>query len=484
MRIALQPHIKLMSSQLEDLKTICRYTHWCNFSEMGAGKTLPHVLLSIGAIEDGFIDGVIIVTRKIVLGDWYMTYRDMADCDYRSLVTVYQAPKSVRPHIKLRPVVILTYSTLAADYERFLALAKEKRIMLVLDEAHELRNATGESPRPKRVKGVLKPPVLKQADRIVIVADHCTRVYPLTGTPTPNGLENSYVYIRLMTGTTVYRSYRSFKLRHVRYSPHCKFIKIGYSDVDRVTDLMTSFSTRHLKKDIMDLPPKTFRTRFLDWDPQQRKFYEELAENHIIELQNCWLAADELGARLVRLHQIITNPKQLNLPCDSTRFQIILEDLESIGLADHKVVIYAYYRHTVKRLVELLAEYNPAVIYGGIQDMEGQKDKFKNDDTCRLMIANPESAGVGTNFTVAHHIIYFEYSYDFKNYDQAVDRCHRKGQHYPLTVINYALRGSMEPRKILPRLIEKKELSATLLKDPKEYLDFIKLEDCEEDVLF
>lgn len=484
MRIALQPHISLMSSQLEDLKTICKYSHWCNFSEMGAGKTLPHVLLSIGALEDDIIDMAIIVTRKIVLGDWYMTYRDMADCDYKNLVTVYQAPRSVRPHMKLRQVVLMTYSTLAEDYERFVQLALTKRLMIVFDEAHELRNMTGDRPRSTRVKGVLKPPRLRLPERLLMVAEQCKRVYPLTGTPTPNGLENSYAYIRLMTGTRIYASHRSFKIRHIKYSPHCKHLKIGYKDELRIADLMSSFSTRHLKKDIMDLPPKTFKTRFLDWDPTQRKLYEELAENHIIELDNKWLSATDLGARLVRLHQIVTNPQQLGLDCDSTRFKAIEDDLEDIGLQDHKVVIFAYYRHTVKRLAEQLAKYNPAVIYGGVSDVEAPKDKFKFDDTCRLMIANPESAGVGTNFTVAHHIVFFEYGYDFKNYDQAVDRCHRKGQHFPLTIINYALRGSMEPRKILPRLIEKKEISATLLKDPKEYIDFIRLEDCEEDVLF
>lgn len=480
----MQPHVKLMSSQLEDLKNICRFSHWCNFSEMGAGKTLPHVLLAIGVIEDGYIDHVLIITKKIVLGDWYMTFRDMADCDYKNLVTVYQAPGTVRPFIQLRPVVLMTYTTLSDDYERFLKLAKERRVMIVIDEAHELRNMTGEMPRSKRVNGVLKPPHLKFTEKCLMIVDKCQRVYPLTGTPTPNGLENSYAYIRMMTGTSVYTSYRAFKLRHVRYSPHCKHIKIGYRDEERVADLMTSFSTRHRKKDIMDLPPKTFRTRFLDWDPAQRRYYEELVENHLIELDDHWLSAVDLGARLVRLHQIITNPKQLDLPCDSTRFSVLEDDLEDIGIAEHKVVIYCYYRHTVKRLVKQLARYNPAVIYGEISDFEPQKVKFQTDDTCRVMVANPESAGVGTNFTVAHYIIFFEYDRDLGNYDQAIDRCHRKGQHSPLTIINYALRGSMEPRKILPRLIEKKEISADLLKDPRAYLDFIKLEDCEEDVLF
>lgn len=477
MRVELREPFKLLSSQAEDLKTICKYTHWCNFSEMGAGKTLPHALLGLGAIEDNNIDYCLIVTRKIVLGDWYLTYRDMIACDYKNLVTVYQAPTAIRPHIVLRPIVIMSWQTIAKDWQRFAQLAQTKRCMIVFDEAHTyLRNMIGVIARPKTGQ----KQVIKTAERLLYIAERCKRVYPLTGTPNPNGLKNAYPYIRLMTGTQHYKSFDHYKRVHFKYSPYDKRTLIGYKQVERASALMASFSTRHLKKDIMDLPPKVFKTRFLDWDKKQLEYYTELVDNYMIEFEDHFLEALDAGARLVRCHQIVTNPRQLGLDCDSTRFEVLHEDLEDIGTEDHKVVIFAYYRDTIKRLTKDLAHLNPAVIYGGTADLEKEKLKFQQDDSCRVLIANPKSAGVGTNFTIAHYIIFFEYSYDLDDYDQAIDRCHRPGQKYTLTIINYALRGSMEPRKILPRLIEKKTLSGTILKDPAEFMDFITLGQCDE----
>lgn len=477
MNIKLREPYNMFGSQRADLANICRYSHWCNFSEMGAGKTLPHALLGVGALEDNVIDYCLVVTRKVVIGDWLMTFRDMIDCDWQNLVTIYQAPRVVRPHMTLRPIVIMSWQTMCEDWERFVKLASASRCMVIFDEAHTyLRNMTGVRSRPKPGQ----KPTVKAAERLLYIAERCKRVYPLTGTPTPNGLKNAYPYIRLMTGTQYYKSYDHYKRVHFKYSFWDKRKLEGYREIDRATNLLSSFSTRHLKKDIMDLPPKTFQTRFLDWDKKQLELYEEMASNFMLEFDDHFLEALDIGARLVRLHQIITNPQQLGLKCDSTRFKAINEDLEDIGVDEHKVVIFAYYRDTIKRLQKQLSHFNPAVIYGGTTDIEREKLKFQKDDTCRVLIANPKSAGVGTNFTVAHYIIFFEYSYDLDDYDQAIDRCHRPGQKYNLTIINYALRGSMEPRKILPRLIEKKAFSGDLLNDPREFMDFIKLEQCDE----
>ena len=274
-----------------------------------------------------------------------------------------------------------------------------------------------------------------------------------------------------------YRTFNSFKLRHMRYSPYDRRILIGYRDIETVQQILASFSVRHLKKEILDLPPVTFQTRFLDWESKQKTLYKQMVDEYIIELEDSFLEATNAAARMVRLHQIITNPQQLGLDCDSTRWTVINEDLESIDLTQHKVVILCHYRASVKRLQLQLKEYNPAVIYGGTSDVEREKEKFDNDASCRIMIAHPLSAGIGVNFTVAAYMIFFEYSWDLDSYDQTVSRCNRPGQIYPLTVINYAVRGGMEETKILPKLVFKKDFATNLLNDPKEFIEFIKLED-------
>ena len=466
MKFSLKNGYELFATQLEDLKTICGRARFANFSEMGAGKSLPNALLSKGVIDDGICKYAIIVTPKIVLSDWYDIFKDQMDCDYKSLVTVYHAPRKVLPFIKLKPIVILTYETLAYDIQRFLALARANKIMITFDEAHKLRNHDS-----------------TLSIKCTELSFLCSRVYLLTGSPLTNGLKNAYAYINILAPNEYYRSYNIFKIQHLRYSKFQKRKLVGYANVAKVAAILESFSVRHLKREVVELPPISFKTRAIDWDPKQRVYYKQFVEEQIIELENNFIDANGAGAILTRCHQIITNPQQLGLPCDSTRFKYILEDLEAIGLEDHKVVIFAHYRHTVKRLKELLAEYNPAVIYGATTNVDAEKDKFKTDDSCRLMIANAISAGIGTNFSIASHVFFFEYSYDLDSYDQAVARLDRPGQQNPITVVNYAVKGSMELTKILPALINKKALSMQVLNDPVALIKFISLDDTVEDEL-
>ena len=137
------------------------------------------------------------------------------------------------------------------------------------------------------------------------------------------------------------------------------------------------------------------------------------------------------------------------------------------------MVIWAHYRQTIDRLAEELKYLNPAKIYGGTADFEGQKRMFREDKDCHLMIANTMSVGVGTNFTVANYMAFFEYTFDLDNYDQAISRCRRPGQQHKLWVRNYAVKNSMESRKILPRLIAKKTFSKRILQDKDAFKDFI-----------
>lgn len=422
----------MFNTQMEDLKAICKETHWANFSEMGAGKSLPHAILARGVIEDAVCDRVIIVAPRIVLGDWMKIFRNWLNVP--DLVRLYRAPKKIRPWLDLREIVVVSYETFVEDIEVFKVFAKAERTMLVIDEAHKLRN--------------------QHSNRTQVITEYsrlCKRVYLLTGTPITNGIKNAYTYIDMLRPQEYYGSYKGFLMRHCRGGR-----TRGMSSVQEILD---SFSVRHLKKEMLDLPPVTFTNRKLDWAPGQRGEYKRML-----------LEPLSLGL-LTRLHKTAVAGE---------RWQAISEDLESIDLKEHKVVILCHYRDSIKKMRELLKEYNPAVLYGETSNIEREKEKFDLDPSCRVMIAHPLSAGVGVNFTVASYMIFFEYSWDLDCYDQTVSRCNRPGQTETLTVINYVLRGSLEER-IIKRLIQKKAFATSILNDPEEFIEFVKLEEDEDD---
>lgn len=448
MRIDLKEPYKLFKEQKADLAILAKHSHWANFSEMGAGKTLPSALLSKGSVEDGICDYAIIVTPKIVVSDWYDVFKDqIGDA---SQVRVYRAPTKIRKYMSLKPIIITTYETIVADIDRFYKLAADNKVMITIDEAHYLKNHDSQ-----------------RTIKLTKLCRLCNRVYLLTGSPITNGLKNAFSYINILAPQQHYYTFQHFKRSHMRFKGRRLIL---YINTQKVSDILDGFSMRHMKRDMHDLPPISFIHRKIEWDPVQLKLYKTFLRDTILELDGNFLE----GPIIIRAHQIISNPQQLGLPCDSLKFKQVVEDMESIS---GKVVIYAHYRHTIKRLKELLKEYNPAVIFGGVSDVDAQKDKFKNDATCRLMLAHPQSAGVGTNFSISSHVIFFEYSYDLDSFDQAISRLDRPGQKNPVTVVTYAVRGSVEVNKMLPKLVDKKDFSVALLRDPKELVRFLEVTD-------
>lgn len=467
MKVRLKEGYSLMHTQLETLKTYCREPRYPDYSEPGAGKTWPAALIALGAYEDGLIDHAIIVAPKVVLGDWINVYKNIIETDFRNNVTLFYAPKSILPYITLKPIIVCSYETAMAGINILKKLASEKRIAVIYDEAHKLKNHES-----------------KRTIELTELAHLANRCHLLTGTPLTNGMKNAFSYLNILWPGQYYSSYRIFKLRHMIYNKHCKHMLLGYKNVHEVEQIFSTKAIRYLKREIMDLPPITYTTRLLDWDPKQKAYYKKLMDDQIIELEDRFIEATDLGSRLVRFHQILTNPAQLGLDCKSTRWDMLDDDLESLGVEDNKIVIFAHYRHTIKQLVEKYKKYNPAVVYGGTQDVEAEKEKFNSDPTCRLFIAHPKSAGIGINLTVSSHAIFFEYTHDLDDFDQAVARVDRPGQKRAVTVILYAVRGAMEEKRIIPALVNKKKFSMSVLQDPAEFMKFISFEDDDLSSMF
>ncbi len=463
MKVRLKEGYSLMSTQLETLKTYCKEPRYPDYSEPGAGKTWPAALIALGAYEDGLIDHTIIVAPKVVLGDWINVYKNIIDTDFRSNVTLFYAPKSILPYITLKPIIVCSYETAIAGINILKNLGKTKRIAVIFDEAHKLKNHES-----------------KRTIELTELAHLATRCHLLTGTPLTNGMKNAFSYLNILWPNEYYSSYRIFKLRHLIYNKYSKHMLLGYKNVNEVEEIFSTRAIRYLKREIMDLPPITYTTRLLDWEPKQKAYYKKLFDDQIIELEDRFIEATSVGARLTRFHQILTNPEQLGLDCSSTRWDTLDDDLESIGIEDNKIVIFAHYRHTIKKLAEKYKKYNPAVVFGGTIDVEEEKRKFNEDPTCRLFIAHPKSAGIGINLTVSSHVIFFEYTYDLDDFDQAVARVDRPGQKRAVTVILYAIRGSMEEKRIIPCLVTKKKFSMSILQDPTEFMKFVSFEDNDD----
>ena len=86
-----------------------------------------------------------------------------------------------------------------------------------------------------------------------------------------------------------YNSFEHFKRKHMRYSKYNRRQLVGYVNIECVSEILDSFSVRHMKREIHELPEVTFKTRLVEWDPVQKRLYRQFVSDLILELENSFL---------------------------------------------------------------------------------------------------------------------------------------------------------------------------------------------------
>lgn len=225
----------------------------------------------------------------------------------------------------------------------------------------------------------------------------------------------------------------------------------GARNVKELHAKLVSVMLRRTKDDVMkDLPPKTLDVIPLEADAAELAEYNS-EEAGIAELQG--IAARERLTNLTRTAYAVKEKSLLNW------VRCFMESGE-------KLLLFAWHRDVVDRLFEELKEYNPAKIYGGVtlQQREAEKEKFIQDDSCRIMICNIQSGGTGVDGfqKVCCNVVFAEFASTSTDMEQAEDRLHRGGQERPVSVYYLIATGTID-EDMAEALDSKKKVLASVL---------------------
>lgn len=208
----------------------------------------------------------------------------------------------------------------------------------------------------------------------------------------------------------------------------------GATHTKELHDLLVKIALRRTKAQVLqDLPDKTVDIVPMDIDSTAMDKY--IAEEAGISAED---KGASLQAKLVSLARTAYAVKQASV-------KEWVKDYLSSG---SKLVIFAWHRSVVEDLAEYLKDYNPAVLYGGIGEKarEESKGKFIKDETCRVMVANITSGGVGIDGLqdVCSACCFVECSMTPADHWQAEDRLHRTGQKSAVNVYYLIAPGTVD----------------------------------------
>ena len=138
------------------------------------------------------------------------------------------------------------------------------------------------------------------------------------------------------------------------------------------------------------------------------------------------------------------------------------------------MILFVNFRETVARYTEFFADLNPATMNGDLSPTQrkAMTEKFLHDPTCRLLVANPRSAGAGFNFQgVSHTVIFAEPTGSPGEFKQAMDRVVRPGQLWQCNIYVLKALETLAPNAIRNMLKRDGDIGQVTL-DPRTLRHF------------
>lgn len=293
----------------------------------------------------------------------------------------------------------------------------------------------------------------------------------LTGMPiTQSPLDIFSQYDFLDHSFLGYSNFFSFKARYAELRRRVINGKsfdeiVGYQRLDELQELVLRNGYRKLKSECLDLPEKIYAPdRSVQLGDLQRKYYEQMRDDAIIQLEGQAVTAPLVMTQLLRLRQVLCGV----VPA-------LLDDHKSILLAENprmtelenvveevegKVLIWCSFVPIIREICKQLGD-SAVAFYGDVSQEARQYaiNEFQDPNShTRFFVGQVHTGGIGLNLTAARTVIYYDNDWSLEARAQSEDRAHRIGQEGHVTYINLVAPGTVD-EMILKALKGKKSLA-------------------------
>jgi SWI/SNF-related matrix-associated actin-dependent regulator 1 of chromatin subfamily A len=424
--IPVPPGLAYRSYQIAGIKYMSRYRISLNGDEMGLGKTIQ----AIGLANLDKAKRILIICPAHLKEAWKRELKKWLKVQM-PISSINSGNDIVNPDI---PVVLISYN-LAVDF--YHALIDVDFDLIVCDECQYLKNIS--SQRSTTILGGISNEI-----KIKGIITRGKRVSLLSGTPVNNRAAEFYSIIRSCapqilnyvgpSGKAQKMKRFAFERRFHTFGKGFKQPKITGSknEFELHNRLRSGFMVRRLKKDVLkELPAKQYNLVVFPQDSATARVIKKEKPFDAVEIYQNGVP---VGSGLPEIRH------EMGLAMVPKAISWVKDMLESI----EKLLIFVHHRDVLYNVAEGLSIYHPAIIIGGksVKNKQQSVDRFQEDETCRLMIAN-QAGGTGYTMTAAHNVALFEPSWVPADNDQYIDRAHRIGQLNMVNVHLLCVEGSI-----------------------------------------
>ncbi len=443
----LKDDVEFYPHQVDGIRILARIPHFLLADQMGLGKSLQALTVFSIDVKLGRARTLLVVCPVSLRGNWYDEVQKFTR--YPSLL-LGQEPHPTKPgHFKMlgpkaRSEQLKQFlaeegpRVVIANYEQVVAHHPELQFMdfVVLDEAHYIKN-----PDSQRTRAALK-------------LRHRKRTALMTGTPVLNQVGELWPLLHMIDPIR-WPNPRKFLNRYAVYGGYEGRQIIRQKHVRELNEALAPIMLRRLKKDVLTLPEPKIIQIPVDLHPDQRKLYDQVAEELMLADENGQLQEiDNALVKFLRLKQICGSTGTIpGNPDHSHKLDRAIEITVEAMLNGEKVVIFTQFRSIHALIVERLRKAGVrtiAELHGDIPTHDRQRvvrewSEFSGPIPIVCML---QVAGVGLNMTAARTAIFVDKLFTPGLNNQAIDRLHRIGQQetQPVEIYEIIARDTIESR--------------------------------------
>jgi superfamily II DNA or RNA helicase len=477
--------------QVSNLITFCRRLPVTLLADdVGLGKTISAGLVMSELIARSRLSKVLIVCPKLLCPQWQQELAEKFDIEGE--VATGRALLDADPEGV--GAVITTYNSARLYLDK---LPEDRFQMLVLDEAHKLRNLYG-VPNPPQVAKRFQKALEDRRFRFVLM---------LTATPIQNRLWDLYSLVDLLTSARGHENpfgspgmfARRFiadereKARQLKIEASEEFRSIVYGYMSRVRRGDAGLSFPERKVQMHQVAPSPAELQLISAIAKPIQKMNRLAQISILKALAS--SPEALRAQLNNMAKKGTAPPELaaavrsiveTMPTTSKLkgLAALIQQLKKQNSERWRLIVFTTLRETQTTIQNFLEQQGLTV--GIINGDSGQRNqetiaRFRQNPPRYRVIVSTEAGSEGVNLQVANVLVNYDLPWNPMIVEQRIGRVQRLASEYKhVSIFNITLRGTFEDF-IVGRLMEKLQMAANAIGDIDALLQGSDIADGEED---
>lgn len=295
------------------------------------------------------------------------------------------------------------------------------------------------------------------------------RIILLTGTPSPNGLEDLWAQIFLLDlGERLGKTLTSYRTQY--FTPGRGNGHVIYNWIPRkmarqqITEKISDICISMKASDYLELPMLIDAGMTIRLSDDEMKRYKTFEKEQLMSLDGTEIEALTAAALANKLMQFtggaLYDDEYNWHQVSHSKIEALTDIIET---ANEPVLVYYSYKHEKERILRDLEMYGP-VCFDGDPDTLANWNK----GLIRVLLCHPASVAYGLNMQAGGRIIvWYSPTWNLELYQQANARLYRQGQEKPVLLYRLVAEGTIDER-VMAALGDKAGVQNALLHQIKE----------------